>query len=110
MKINRTSIAAGLAIGVLAGGAGGALAATTSSGAGSATTSSATTTATSGWTGYGDGWSRGARWQDRPGDGWGRGAQWRDRPGDGWGQWRHPGPGVGWPGRGTGTTMMGGGW
>jgi hypothetical protein len=100
MKINRTSIATGLAIGVLAGGAGGALAATTSSGARSATTSSTTTTttttaATSGWTGYGDGWSRGARW--------------RDRPGDGWGQWRHPAPGVGWAGRGTDTTM-GGGW
>jgi hypothetical protein len=97
MKINRTSIATGLAIGVLAGGAGGALAATTSSGEGSATTSSTTTTtATSGWTGYGDGWSRGALW--------------RDRPGDGWSQWRHPAPGVGWAGRGTGTTMMGGGW
>jgi hypothetical protein len=56
MKINRRSIAAGLTVGVLAGGAGGAIAATTS-GSKIATTSSTTSSRTTGgWGGYGYGW------------------------------------------------------
>jgi hypothetical protein len=93
MRITRTSIAAGLTIGVLAGGAGGALAATTSSRATIPTTSSTPTSSSTTWNRYGSGWGRGGRWQDRAGNGWG--------------QWRHPAPGAGW---GTDTTMTGSGW
>lgn len=69
MKINRRSIAAGLTVGVLAGGAGGAIAATTS-GAPMASTSSAwASMATGGSDGYGYAWGGG--WQDRAtGVGW----------------------------------------
>lgn len=73
MQINRRSIAAGLTVGVLAGGAGGAIAATTS-GSRIATTSSTTTSrATGGWDGYGSDWGGGgAGWQDpATGNGWG---------------------------------------
>jgi hypothetical protein len=73
MKINHRSIAAGLAVGVLAGGAGGAIAATTS-GSRTASTSSSSR-ATGGWDRYGYGWGGG-------------GTGWRDRAtGGGWGAW-----------------------
>jgi hypothetical protein len=59
MRINRRSIAAGLTVGVLAGGAGGAIAATTS-GSTIARTSLTTTSRTpGGWDGYGYGWGGG---------------------------------------------------
>jgi hypothetical protein len=78
MQINRRSIAAGLTIGVMAGGAGGAIAATTS-GAGIASSSLTTTAgATGGWDGYGFGWGGDTAWQDptaRNGwGGWGHGS------------------------------------
>ena len=62
MKINRRSIAAGLTVGVLAGGAAGAIAATTSeSGTGS---TSSTSRAPGGSDRYGYGWGRGgAAWR-----------------------------------------------
>jgi len=69
MKINRRSIAAGLTVGVLAGGAGGAIAATTSGAPMASTSSTPTSMATGGSDGYGYGWGGG--WQDRAtGVGW----------------------------------------
>lgn len=72
MKINRRSIAAGLTVGVLAGGAGGAVGATTP---GSSTASASWTTTsrvTGGWDGYGYGWGGGTAGRDpATGDGWG---------------------------------------
>ena len=64
MKINRRSIAAGLTVGVLAGGAGGAIAATTSGAAMASMSSTPTSMATGGSDGYGYGWGGGG-WQDR---------------------------------------------
>jgi hypothetical protein len=70
MKINRTSIAAGLTVGVLAGGAGGAIAATTSGAATASTSSTPTSMATDGSDGYGYG-RGGGDWQNRgTGVGW----------------------------------------
>lgn len=64
MKINRRSIAAGLTVGVLAGGAGGAIASTTSGPTIASTSSSTTSRATGGWDGYGSGWGGGdAGWR-----------------------------------------------
>jgi hypothetical protein len=74
MRITRSSIAAGLTVGVLAGGAGGAIAATTS-GARIASSSSTTSRTTGGWDGYGYGSGGG-------------GTAWRDpTTGSGWGAW-----------------------
>lgn len=73
MKINRTSIAVGLTVGVLAGGAGGAIAATTSGSRTASTSSTTTSRATGGWDGYGYGWGGGAGWRD-PAAGSGSGA------------------------------------
>ena len=56
MKINRRSIAAGLTVGVLAGGAGGAVAATTSAPRTASTSSTTTSSATGGWERDGYGW------------------------------------------------------
>lgn len=72
MKINRTSIGAGLAVGVLAGGAGGAIAAT-SSGSTTASTSPRTMSRVAGgWDGYGYGLRGGATWRGlATGVGWG---------------------------------------
>jgi hypothetical protein len=73
MKINRRSIAAGLTVGLLAGGAGGAIAATTS-GSRNASTSWTTTSRTAGgWERYGYGWGNGDNgWRDAgTGAGWG---------------------------------------
>ncbi len=66
MKINHT-IAAGLTVGVLAGGAGGAIAATTPGSRIAGTSSTTTSRATDGWDGHGYGWGRdtsngGMRW------------------------------------------------
>ena len=79
MKINRRSIAAGLTVGVLAGGAGGAVAATTSAGSTTASPSSTTTSSpTGGWDGYGYGWGGGGTgWRD-PATGVGRSGWGRD--------------------------------
>ena len=65
MRINRMSIAAGLTVGLLAGGAGGAIAATTS-GSNTARTSSTTTSmAPDRWDRYGFGWGGdGTAWRD----------------------------------------------
>jgi hypothetical protein len=60
MKINRKSIAAGLTVGLLAGGAGGAIAATTAGSRISTTPSTTTSSATPGWDGHGYGWGNGA--------------------------------------------------
>jgi hypothetical protein len=60
MKLNRRSIAAGLTVGVLAGGAGGALAATTSVPA--VSTSSTTSSSATGWERDGYSWG-GAGWR-----------------------------------------------
>src|SRR5579863_3511277 len=75
MQINRRSIAAGLTIGVMAGGAGGAIAATTS-GAGIASSPLPTTAgATGGWEGYGFGWGGDTAWRDPAArNGWGHGS------------------------------------
>jgi hypothetical protein len=73
MRIKRRSIAAGLTVGVLAGGAGGAIAATTT-GSRIATTSSTTTSRTTGdRDGHGYGWGGGGTaWGDpATGSGWG---------------------------------------
>jgi hypothetical protein len=73
MKINRKTIAAGLTVGVLAGGAGGAIAATTS-GSWTATPPSMTrSSATRGWDADGYGWGVGANGWRGPGmrGGWG---------------------------------------
>lgn len=85
MKINRMSIAAGLTVGVLAGGAGGAVAATAS---GSTTTnpSSTMTRATGGWDGYGHRWGGGTAWRDpATGVGWGA---WANDTNSGGVRWR----------------------
>ena len=74
MKINRRSIAAGLAAGFLAGGAADAIAITTP-GSRTASRSSTTTSKTPGaWDRYGRGWSvGGTAWRDAAsGVGWGR--------------------------------------
>jgi hypothetical protein len=60
MKINRKSIAAGLTVGLLAGGAGGAIAATTAGSRVTTTPSTTTSSPTRGWDGYGYGWGDGA--------------------------------------------------
>jgi hypothetical protein len=85
MKINRKSIAAGLTVGVLAGGAGGAIAASTS-GSMIASPSSTTSRATGGWDRYGSGWGGAAA-------GWGGAAAGWDRRGTGW---RDPASGSDW--------------
>ena len=72
MKINRVTIAVGLTVGVLAGGAGGAIAATTSG----STTASASSTTT----------SRTRGGSDRYGYGWGGAGT----------AWRGPATAVGW--------------
>ncbi len=65
MKINRRSIAAGLTIGVLAGGAGGAIAATRSGSRTASTSSSTTWSAPGGWDRYRYGWAGGGTaWRD----------------------------------------------
>lgn len=85
MKINRRSIAAGLTIGVLAGGAGGAIAATTSG-----SKVARTPWTTGGWDGYGSGWSGGGSGWGGSGAGWrGKGAGWGDpTTGNGGSAWR----------------------
>jgi hypothetical protein len=67
MNINRKSIAAGLTVGVLAGGAGGAIAASTSGSRIATTPSTTTSTATRGWTAHGYGWGVGANGLRGPG-------------------------------------------
>ena len=59
MKINRRSIAAGLTVGVLAGGAGGAIAATTSGSSDRKHVLATTSRAPGGWDRYGYGWGGG---------------------------------------------------
>jgi hypothetical protein len=86
MKINRRSVAAGLTVGVLAGGAGGAIAATTSGSTTASTSSTTTSRATGGWNGYGYGWGGG-------------GTGWRD-----------PATGVSWGGWGNDTNIGGTRW
>jgi hypothetical protein len=81
MKIDRRSIAAGLTVGVLAGGAGGAIAATTSGSRIASASSTTTSRATGGWDGYGYG-----------------------RGGGGTG-WRDPATGVGWSRWGSDTNI-----
>jgi len=83
MRMNRRSIAAGLTVGLLAGGAGGAIAATTS-GSGIAPTSLTTMSRPAGgWDGYGYGWGGGAS------------------------GWQAPATGVGWGPWGGGTNIGG---
>jgi hypothetical protein len=84
MKINRTSIAAGLTVGALAGGAGGAIAATPSASRTASTSSTTTSSPTGGW--------------ERDGYGWGGAG------------WRGPQTGVRWGGSGSDTNISGMGW
>ena len=83
MKLNRRSIAAGLTVGVLAGGAGGALAATTSASRTVSTSSTTSSSATGG---------------ERDGYGWGGAA------------WRGPQTGIRWGGSGSDTNIGSMGW
>jgi hypothetical protein len=78
MKVNRRSIAAGLVVGVLAGGAGGALAATTAPSSRAGTASTTNRSLTGGWGRYGGGFGTATAWP-YPGTGSG----WGSRPG--WG-------------------------
>ena len=72
MKINPRSIATGLTVGVLAGGAGGAIAATTSGSRTANTSATTTSRATGGRDGYRYGWGGSAGWRDpATGIGWG---------------------------------------
>jgi nitrous oxide reductase len=74
MKINRRSIAAGLAAGVLAGGAVDAIAATTLRSRTAGTSSTTPSKTPGGWDRYGHGWSSGGTaWRDTAsGVGWAR--------------------------------------
>ena len=83
MKLHRRSIAAGLTVGVLAGGAGGALAATTSVSRTVSTSSTTSSSATGG---------------ERDGYGWGGAG------------WRRPQTGVRWGGSGSDTNIGSMGW
>jgi hypothetical protein len=64
MKIKHRGIAAGLTVGVLAGGASGAIGATTSGSRIASASSTTSSRTTGGWDGYGYGWGGGGGWRD----------------------------------------------
>jgi len=103
MRIKRSSIAAGLTVGVLAGGAGGAIAATRPASTTARAYSTTMPSTKGGWGGYGYGWGGCATGWQAPasGSGWDGGATgWRDpATGSGWGAWSSN-PNIGdidWP-------------